>query len=556
MEVTEPPSAIELGVDNTYQTIKVKARIKINGDQLPVQSTPPAPRPYQAYCETIASTRSPNPDIFTTPPTHSGPFQPTQTPRVITYTARIVSRRRTASNALSPSSSKAWSPTSTYTLSPTPSNALSPTPSVSHPVQRTTAISPGSPRKGSKKIASTSQILAEMDTISTNRYHVVSQSASPRGSHLKETNGSMSRNHAPSPPQVQQESPPSPTTRVSTARTPVRHKRYGRMEFHALPPLPPSPPKTPVDAKIDQQTFGQTTVNFSRGEIKRKPLHVQEQAASPHLACVDAYTPPPVLPPPDHACFPSATAGHERVESQASKRTVTFADDATISSQNSTSPDPHSYRRHQDQTQPLRQSKSFSPDTQIPSSLRLYRSHDDLSSPASNSANTATQATRRTTPKDHKHQYPFGQRPASSIVPPPIPSELTTRRYNPRLSTSKAQYCGLASLPLPLPSSLRIAPPQTGPRQPPWGSLEDLDLRREMRGDARERDQAAQFRAATLSQATTVGGVATRSVFEGLGEEMRKEVQEYREAVVGVYPDMEFDGSAGKGGRGRCCVVM
>jgi hypothetical protein len=69
--------------------------------------------------------------------------------------------------------------------------------------------------------------------------------------------------------------------------------------------------------------------------------------------------------------------------------------------------------------------------------------------------------------------------------------------------------------------------------------------------DARERDQAKQFRTAALSEATTL---AETDVYGK--DRMKKDVEEYREQVVSVYPDMTFDGSAGKGGRGCCCAVM
>jgi hypothetical protein len=132
---------------------------------------------------------------------------------------------------------------------------------------------------------------------------------------------------------------------------------------------------------------------------------------------------------------------------------------------------------------------------------------------------------------------------------------ISNANCNPRLSTSKAQYRSLATLPRPLPSSLRVAEPKreprTGPRQPPWGSLEDLEERREKRIDARERDQAKQFRSATLSQATTVGNE------DCFGKEkMKRAVEEYKESVLSVYPDMAFDGKAGEGGRRCCCIVM
>ncbi|XPS81335.1 hypothetical protein M3J07_013299 [Ascochyta lentis] len=529
MEITQPPLATALGADSKRQCIRIKARIKISGEQLP--TVIPVQQPYQAYCETITSSRSQSPDIFTAPPTQPSVVYPPQTSVAPTYTARIVARKRAVSNVL---------------VSP-----QHPT-----PVTKTPTTSPNLINEKSQQNAPTSHVLSERDTVSASQDPTVSQLTVARGIHSRAPTDHMPRNRTLSLSQVQQESLLSKSaTQTITTKTPLRQKRYGRMEYRPLPPLPPLPPPPPEsseDAIIDRQDLRQTTVNFSRGEIKRKTPQVQQHVAPPHIACVNAYIPPPVLPPTTHhhVHLPSATTEHERPLSKASRRTVTFADDTTLSSRSS-SPDYHGHDRTHHRVQALRQSKSFSTDTQIPSSLRLYSSHDSLLVAKNNESNETAHATRRTEPKDHKHKYTFGQRPASRMTPAPGLGRASNQKYNPRLSTSKAQYRGLQTLPRPLPSSLRVAEPQTGPRQPPWGSLEDLEEQREKRGDARERDQAKQFRYATLSQATTVGST------DSFGKEkMKKEVEEYKEQVMSVYPDMAFDGNAGKGGRSCCCLVM
>lgn len=520
MEATQPPLTVALGTDNKRQCIRIKARVKIHSEQKTTEPATQAQRPYQAYCETVASSRSQSPDIFTTPPTHSGPFHTVQSSNAHTYTARIITRKEPTSSVLTG-----------------PKQIDSPN------------TSPTATEKNGKHTAA-SRTFSHGDTVSGSQYHTVSQSTTPRGNRLGGTSDHLSRNRTPSLPQIQlANSLPKPTVQIITARTPLQQKRYGRMECHPLPPLPPSPPETPTNATMDTRDFGQTIVNFSRGEIKGRSPQVQEQAKTPHLACVDTYIPPPVLPLPEHpAHLPSAISGHERQQSKGSGRTVTFADDTALSLR-SPSPD-HQSRVHD---QHLRQSRSFSSEPQIPSSLRLYSSHDSLlvanNTPINGDINP--HASRRTAPKDFKHKYTFGQRPTSRMATSSGLGRTSNSNYNPRLSTSKAQYRGLQTLPRPLPSSLRIAEPQTGPRQPPWGSLEDLEEQREKRMDARERDQAKQFRSTTLSQATTVGST------DSFGKEkMKREVEEYKEQVMSVYPDMAFDGNAGKGGRSCCCAVM
>lgn len=401
-----------------------------------------------------------------------------------------------------------------------------------------------------------SRTISDEDPTLTSRHDIVSRTADPRGGHLGGTADDMSRNHTPSLSRTQQANTlPKATPQIILARTPLKQKRYGRMEYHPLPPLPPSPPDTPVNPAIGRDGTNKPTINFSRGEIREKSPQPQEDTSVLHLSCVDAYAPPPQLPSafehPNHT--QSAIPEHERPHSKASKRTVTFADDTTLSSRSS-SPDHYNHVPGRS----IRQSRSFANNAQIPSSLRLYRSHDSLL--ATNKAlplnDAKASASRRTAPKDFKHKYPFGQRPSVLMTTSHGLTRPPTSTYNPRLSTSKAQYRGLATLPRPLPSSLRITPPQpcqqSGPRQPPWKSLEHLEEQRERRVDRRERDQARRFRAQTLSQATTVLGSTDSFAMEAL----KREVEGYRKQVVGVYPDMAFDGNAGKGGRRRCCCVV
>ncbi|KAH6633569.1 hypothetical protein C7974DRAFT_174519 [Boeremia exigua] len=529
METTHPALVTTLDTDNRRHCIRIKARIKIQGEKESVGPMTEATPPYQAYCETVSSSRPHSPDIFTTPPTHSEPFQPAQITKAPTYTARITTRRATISSVSTSTPDAAVQ----QIIAPVAGLIADGTSSKQDvPAYRT-------PRRGS--------------TVSPNRYHKVSQSLTPRGSPLKGTVDSMSRNRTPSLSQVQQANTlPKPTAQVITARTPLRQKRYGRMNYHPLPPLPPpsQPPPPPPgnlkDAVTSQQVVGKVTVNFSRGEIRRKSVHQQGPLKALPLAGTNS-SQRPTTPPHHDSNLANATAGHERPQSKASRRTVTFADDMTISSRSS-SPDCHSIILERS----LRQSKSFSSETQTPSSLRQYRSYDSvLGASNATESDTKTHASRRTTPKDFPHKYAFGQRPSSRMNFSSGLGKAHNPNYNPRLSTSKAQYRGLASLPPPLPSPPRGAESQAGPRQPPWGSLDNLEVRREKRGDARERDQVKQFRAATLSEATTLGST------DSFGrEKMKREVEDYKEQVMSVYPDMAFDGSAGKEGRRCRCAVM
>ncbi|KAJ8108962.1 hypothetical protein OPT61_g7807 [Boeremia exigua] len=526
MEIAHSPPAAALGTDNKRHCIRIKARIKIRGETESLDAATEAKPPYQAYCETITSSRPQSPEVFTTPPTHSEPFSPVEVSQTPTYTARITARKASLSSGSTSAVEGAC-----------PQEIVAPV-----------ALST-SDGNGSKQDVSARRISSRGDAVSKSRYHRASQSITPRGSHFGGTTDSMSRNHTPSLLQVQQANiSPEPPTRVVTTPTPLRQKRYGRMNCHPLPPLPFSSSDTLIYAATDKHDLTKTTINFSRGQMVKKSEQQQGQANVLHSARADLDASHSVLPALSHdIILANATAGHERPRSKASRRTVTFADDTTISSRSS-SPDRHS----QILERPLRQSRSFSSEAQVPSSLRLCRSYDSLlDASIVTEIDTKTHASRRTTPKDFQHRYVFGQRPPPRMSSSSNLGRLCSPHYNPRLSTSKAQYRGLATLPRPLRTSVYVDEPQLGPRRPPWGSLDNLEERREKRIDARERDSAKQFRAATLSEATTLGST------DSFGKEkMKKEVEEYKEQVISVYPDMAFDGSAGKGGRKCCCAVM
>lgn len=525
MEVAQPPLSVVRGTENKRHCIRIKARIRVSGEAQPAVQ---AKRPYQAYCETIASSRSQSPDIFSIHPSQRDSVYPIEPSTALTITARISPRKETISNASFSQSSGSCPKQHDFPI-----------------------VLPRSVDRSNKQDVSTNRIPSNTATVPTSQYHTVSQPTTPRGSHLRATTEYMSRNRALSLPQLQQASPvPKPSSQIILAKTPLRQKRYGRMEFHPLPPLPSSTPEAPAGSATagsatDRRYSGQTTVNFSRGEIKRIYTKAQEQATAPHLACVDTDTPPLLLPAliQHHAQVSPlhTTAGFERPQSKASRRTVAFTDDVTLSSRSSSSDDHSQYF-----TPNLPQSKSFSSEAQVPSSLRFYNSQDNTLV-----ASSSAQAFRRTMPKDFKHKYTFGQRPASRMSATPGLGR-SDQHYNPRLSTSKAEYRSLQTLPpLPPPKPLGPAEPQPGPRQPPWGGLEDLEERREKRGDARERDEAYKFRRATLSQQSTAGSTDSFGT-----EKMKREVEEYKEQVMSVYPDMAFDGNAGKGGRSCCCAVM
>ncbi|KAH6875662.1 hypothetical protein BKA58DRAFT_125951 [Alternaria rosae] len=147
----------------------------------------------------------------------------------------------------------------------------------------------------------------------------------------------------------------------------------------------------------------------------------------------------------------------------------------------------------------------------------------------------------RTLPKDANLKYKFGQLPSFNSASPPLISPLR--------SAYPHSVGDLINATPSFHSSIDI---QNGPRPPPWGSYKDLEIQRRQRGDARERAKARGSRLTADSSSIYQKSISTNS----LGKDPSREVEEYREQILGVYPDMEFNGEAGRGDREWCCCVL
>ncbi|EUC31948.1 hypothetical protein COCCADRAFT_99990 [Bipolaris zeicola 26-R-13] len=137
-------------------------------------------------------------------------------------------------------------------------------------------------------------------------------------------------------------------------------------------------------------------------------------------------------------------------------------------------------------------------------------------------------------------------------LPPQIPEPAFQTRFHRR---SHELFFQVPSYTRPHPAPLLHSSTdlQNGPRPPPWGTYDDLALQRRQRNERRGRTYNTPV---TIVQGTTLTHQQTLSVVDG-GEGLSREVNEYREQILRVYPDMAFDGHAGEGGREfRCCVVM
>lgn len=170
-------------------------------------------------------------------------------------------------------------------------------------------------------------------------------------------------------------------------------------------------------------------------------------------------------------------------------------------------------------------------------------------------------AFRRTQPKDAKFKYQFGRRPAVRVdkaPTPPLHQYISVSSINlgspTSSSTREADDPTHVDYLSSSPSSRPHAGGHAGPRPPPWGCSDNLELRRQTRSEAREREEARRYRM-TVDSGSSIykGSDSTDSLRQNT---MRREVEQYREQMLQLYPDIAFDGTAGKGGRSCFCVVM
>lgn len=183
-----------------------------------------------------------------------------------------------------------------------------------------------------------------------------------------------------------------------------------------------------------------------------------------------------------------------------------------------------------------REHRVFGSNTQEPTAADPYEPRGHW-----NDIDGDMRALRRNLPKDANLEYKFGQLQSFNSASPPLISPLRS-----------AYPHSVGNLKNAAPLSHSSIDIQNGPRPPPWGSYKDLEIQRRQRGDARERAKVRGSRLTADSSSIYQKSISTNS----LGKDPSREVEEYREQILGVYPDMEFNGEAGRGDRGWCCCVL
>lgn len=381
----------------------------------------------------------------------------------------------------------------------------------------------------------------------------IAQAVTPRGSHPLAGSQTPVYNRTPSHSRMQPIRQIHVPTSQPIPRKPVlQHENEAYMDRHPLPPLPA---EIPVENNLVQPEI----LSLKR-PISNEEVLTEATQSRPRLTWTVWGIPTrrPVVP-----------AHHS---GEISPRSATIpADTVPLSGSHSRSVTPEAESQHRGVMVPNNDALCRVASTkhkpgglinehaQFPSSVELYTPRGlflDLEDDR--------RAHRRTQPKDTKLRYQFGQRPSPhSPSPPRVPARRQLSESLQRLASSESHgqtdchdYYNLKSQ---TESFNSFTEAQLGPRPPPWGSYDNLEMQRRSRGDLREREEARKYRMIMDGSSTVSLHITSGSEDGFIKNPWRREVEEYREQVLHLYPDMEFDGTAGNGGRmWWCwgCVIM
>jgi hypothetical protein len=465
-------------------------------------------RPYQAYCITEASSRPPSPDALI--------------PRPLRIRASSDQVRNAESQKIP--ETPIISPSLTMTE-----------------MESNLAISPRRDMESNVQQESSIQRLWSRNTVLEDQYHIT-QAVTPRESQPLTVNQTTMYDRTLSQLRMQQTTPTYVATSPAYRRKPPpQHANNVGMDPRPLPPLPVDPTAALIFDDVPSEDA------LSPSEEAKQPLQQPQPSLQANHDNQNRGSPPIIIysrkvlhtlpkAPRDSEVFTEDYA-------RPSRPRVSFQDVPP-------SPPPHAPRKHVLPKEPdatPAQSHSITSPTQLPSSNSLYTPRGLF--PA---IEEDTRAHRRTRPKDAKFKYQFGHRPSLQLTIP------ASKPHHKLLSKNTPPHSNHQLLsPNPNHNPQLIPSPYTdGPRPPPWISYDTLETKRQSRSDARERLDARRYRMHVDSRSV---GFKDSSSSESLrGEEMRREVEEYKMQVLKVYPEMVFDGSAGRGGREGCCscIVM
>jgi hypothetical protein len=372
--------------------------------------------------------------------------------------------------------------------------------------------------------------------------HHLAQAVTPRGSHQLASPQTLMYYRTPSHVRMQQAAPIHVATSRIAHRKPIpQHVAPVDMELHPLPPLP-------VQLAV--------THSFNESETKTQPEHcrsIDSNHASERTQTRESTNHRNQEEPPwarrcsENVTWPPLTAG-----TYSYRKPLPSNDSAPISDQLPSlgTQVPYETAYFRNSSRSPRHADILDAHAQLPSSAELYTPRGSFSDIDNDRC-----AQRRTRPKDAKLKYQFGRRPSVKLeISSSTPAHRNKPTYDKQANSYNDSIQGLGDDYFDhAPPSASYQDIQAGPRPPPWGSFESLEMQRRSRGDARERDQAYQYRIATDSASSIHKGSRSMHSYDS----PRREVNEFRDQILLLYPDMEFDGHAGESGRGCCfCVVM
>ncbi|KAF1828358.1 hypothetical protein BDW02DRAFT_584548, partial [Decorospora gaudefroyi] len=425
-------------------------------------------RPYQAYCETVTSSRPPSPQSLIPRPLCISPKPSAQ----ILFDAHAPKPHESEQNR---------------------SLVLSAASSPGSYVDSATLLKTG--RNSKSQTQSPNRKLFPKSTVSANSVHIT-RAVFPRGSHSLAPTRVIAYHQALSHPRVQQLDFVDSGTAQTISRKPVQqHDANVGTNSRPLPPLPLEPvviedEYTEMGAQEEatnhdenRQHFAQTATSIGReeelGRIKSLVRKASEDGIQPRqLPSPSKYNNPRLkvtfedeVPSPVLAALPYNA----------------YFRDLSISRQHNVRDNP----------------------AQFPSAAKLYEPRGYWSD-----IEDDRQARRRTQPKDANLKYQFGQLPSRGIHMPQPP---------PHRDAYRQQVDHSRPPPAHPPTDL-----QTGPRLPPWGSYADLEMQRRQRGNARERAQARAYCLTTDGMATYHHSHSMDSP----GKEPSRGVDEYRQQIL------------------------
>jgi hypothetical protein len=478
------------------------------GETLPLLYNTSEEAPYQAYCETVIDPASPShsPGLSLS----ESILRPRTPSLQFTFTLRQQEPHEVNQN------------TSLF---------LSAASSPEHPADDVPLLKTG--KESKRQTTSPNCRQWSSDTTPGSPNHIT-PTVTPRGSHLLAPIKMTAYDRTPSHLRMQQMEPHKIATVRKILRKPIEGEpSYADANYHPLPFLPLRPFAVHdgyarldevQDGSIQDVSFG---LHAQNGISKGERLKYSNEDESPS--------------PPKHSEYPAKRRPlpdlpHGYSEPSLSRRNIDASSCPILS--------PPRHPPHICELSRSPRKNPFHDPTQLPSLAELYGPRGLLAKPQDD-----RRARLRTESKATTLRYQFGARlPRGTHVPPSKGSRVD--RFHEQ--TEAFLYASPTQEYTPTPSIHSIEYFRTGPRRPPWGSYEDLEMQRLQRGDRRDGEHARRNRMALDSRSTLQQDHST----ESLGLKSSIVVGDQDTQIQRKYSNMDVDDQAARGDAWCCCNVM